>query len=177
MIQILQSLNSGHPQLGPHSVAAIQWQKQHLRNNRAGLCFQRIADHVLSAIEARKPYTLRLEGPREVSGHYGPYHIAPVWDEGSQCLYLEISNDRVYTPDSHPFLTLGVPVHTLRQELGDYNQPGASANARIRSKMIGADKLRDRLIEQNCTISDSFAAALFEALASILNANAQQDCH
>lgn len=178
MIHILQSFNTSHPQLNPHSVAAVQWQKQHITDTLAGHYFQRVSDSVIPSAEARQPFTLRLEGALDSSAHYGPYHITPLWDESSQCLRLEISNDRIYTPDSKAFLTVNVPAHMLRHECGDYVNPRSSNNARIRSKMVGAEKLRDRLIEQSCTISDSFAASLFEAVAGIRsNALPSQDCH
>lgn len=178
MIQILQTLSSGHPQLNPHSVAAIQWQKQHIIDTLAGHYFQRVSDSVLPAAEARTPFTLRLEGMLDTSQHYGPYHITPLWDDASQCLKLEVSNDRFHTPDSKPFLTLSVPTHMMRHECSDYANPKSSGNTRIRSKLVGAEKLRDRLIEQNCTISDSFAAALFEAVAGIKSDNLPvQECH
>ena len=163
MLSFLQSVTTSHPQRNPHDVASLQWQKQHYRNNRYGALIQRLADAQAPAFEARKPFTLRLEGIH--SPHIGPYHVVPLWD--GNALTLEISNERSYTADSPAIATVTIPGYHIAQDCADYNAPDATPNHRVRNKMNGASLLRDRLMEHGITPSDSFAAALFETIAGL----------
>lgn len=175
MLSFLQSVTPTHPQAGPHSVASIQWQKQHYRHNASGQIIQRLSDAVHPAIEARKPFTLRLEGAR--SNHYGPYHLTPVWDSASRALTLEISNDRLCTPDAEVIARITLSAHPIAQECAEYTHPQTSANRRVQTRMNGANTLRERLMEQNVTLSDSLAAALFDAIATISSLNEDGFAH
>lgn len=174
MLHILQSIITGYPQANPHGVVSIQWQKQHYRNAEAGAVIQRLSNALLPALEDRRPFSVRLEGPLETGGQYGPYHLAPLWDEASQLLRLEICNDRIYTPDSKPVVTISISASLIAHECADYNSALATHNRRVRNRMYGADKLRDRLMEHNCTVSDSLAAALFDTIAALLHLREQR---
>ncbi|MBA4274856.1 MAG: hypothetical protein C0436_04300 [Alphaproteobacteria bacterium] len=170
MLHILQSITSHYPQEDPHGVASIQWQKQHYLDNTTGALVQRLSEAREPSLLARRPFTLRLEGPLAKSSHQGPYHITPVWNQAKHTLTLEISNERVHTPDSAIIASLTFSAIPLREEWLGFTDPEATANSRIRNRMIGAEKLRDRAIEQQVSISDSFAAHLFDCIAAICRA-------
>lgn len=167
MLHILQSITSHYPQEDPHGVTSIQWQKQHYLDNAIGAHIQHLSEAREPSLLARRPFTLRLEGPLAKSGHNGPYHVTPVWNQAQQALTLEISNERVHTPDSAVIASLTFSAIPLREECWEFTAPESSANSRIRNRMVGAEKLRDRAMEQQVSISDSFAAHLFDCIAAI----------
>ncbi len=148
-------------------MASIQWQKQHYRNSDAGRAIQQLADALQPSTEARHPFSVRLYGASEASHSFGPYHLIPVWDDIRKSLKVEVSNDRIYTPDSKPLLTFEIPAQTIAHESKEFTAEDGSLNQRNRARTTGANMLRDHLIHKNITVSDSLAAALFEAIASL----------
>ncbi len=173
MLNKLQSLVSTHPQANPHAVASIQWQKQHYQNNAIGSVIQRLAETVEGANSSAQPYLLTLEGADTRNSHLGPYHLTPVWNDALKTLKIEISNDRIYTPDSDVITTINLPIALIKDQLTTLSKESPSANASTVAKNTGSIAIREYMMNLHITPSDSLARGLFEALVGIHNERSQ----